>query len=100
MEFNVDQNLIMLGILISVFVDVFFKPIYKNLKPEYKAGISRLLLFGISISVLFFMRKDTFIEDGITTTIISMLFYDVAGYSLLSKKIKERLGDESKINTK
>jgi hypothetical protein len=90
----------MIGILISVFVDVFLKPMYKNLKSEYKAGVSRLLLFGISISALFFLRKDTFIEDGITTTVIAMLFYDVAGYSLLAKKIKERLGDESKINTK
>lgn len=100
MIFTIDQNLIMTAILISVAIDIFLKPILKPLKPIFKSIISRTLLFTISVAVMYYLRRDTFMEDGITTSVIAMLFYDVAGYSLLSKKLKERLSGESKIITK
>lgn len=91
MTFVIDQNMLFVAIFISVIVDVSVKPFIKKLKEEIRAGISRIILIALSVLVMFFLNKSTYVIDGIVTSVLSMLFYDVAGYSFLKKKVKEKL---------
>ncbi|MGE4412065.1 MAG: hypothetical protein AB7E45_00025 [Candidatus Caldatribacteriota bacterium] len=100
MTFTIDQQLIFTAILISVLVDVFIKPFIKPLKKEFRVGVTRLLLLGISLSLLYYTNREDYLKDSIITAVMSMVFYDISGYNILKNKIKERFGsDDTTINT-
>ena len=92
MTFTVDQNMIMIAIFISVIGDVFFKPfINMFISSAIRAGLSRIAIFTISYIAMRLIGGGDVLMDSITTSVLSMLFYDVAGYSLLKKIVNKKL---------
>jgi len=100
MTFTIDQNMVFTAIFISIILDVFIRPFLKIQNKEFRQMATRLILIGISMLAMFILNKETYIQDGIVSAVMSMLFYDVAGYKLIRKKLKTRLSDEVNINLK
>lgn len=91
-DIKLDQNMLFAAIFVSIFVDVFIKPFIKNINSIARVAISRVVLTVISVALMYYLKKETYFISGITTSVMAMLFYDVAGYNIIKKKVKEKLG--------
>lgn len=95
MFFEINQTVILTGIVISIMFDTIAKPFLLPLNTVYKKLISRLLIFAISFLIAKYWLITNVLSDTVSLFLVAVVFYDMSGYKLLRDVIKNRFTREN-----